>query len=296
MEMHQIRYFLAVSRTLNFTRAAEECHVAQPSLSRAVKKLEEELGGDLFKRERGQTHVTDLGQTMLPLLRQCYESAAAAKEQAGAYGSADFAPLRIGLSRTVKLELLTPMLTELARAYPGLQLKFVRGTATDVLNALKAGDVEVAITANSGIEWERFDYWPLFEEGFALIVSNTHALSKRRKIKLAEAVEDIFVSRPYCENVGDFMKILTERGISMTPRHEIATDADSIAFIESGLGVCILPNSVDRSPSVTTIPIEDLDLTRTVSAYGVFGRQRSATASSLIQLLRAADWSAVSCR
>jgi DNA-binding transcriptional LysR family regulator len=296
MEMHQIRYFLAVSRTLNFTRAAEECNVAQPSLSRAVQKLEEELGGDLFKRERGQTHVTDLGQTMLPLLRQCYESAAAAKEQASAYGSEEYTPLKVGLSQTVKLELMTPMFTELARVYPGLQLSFVRGTAPDILSALKAGDVEVAVTANSGLEWERFDCWPLFEEGFALIVSKTHALSKRKKIKLADAVADIYVSRPYCENLDDFAKILDQRRISMTPRHEIATEADSIALIESGLGVCILPNSVDRSPSVTSIPIEDLDLTRTISAYGVFGRQRSATAASLIRLLRAADWSAIACR
>ena len=53
MEMHQIRYFLSVAKTLNFTQAADECHVAQPSLSRAILKLEEELGGDLFRRERG---------------------------------------------------------------------------------------------------------------------------------------------------------------------------------------------------------------------------------------------------
>ena len=78
MEMHQIRYFLAVAETLNFTRAAEECHVAQPSLSRAIRKLEEELGGDLFRRERNRTHLTDLGRAMQPLLHQAFESAAAA--------------------------------------------------------------------------------------------------------------------------------------------------------------------------------------------------------------------------
>ena len=54
MEMHQVRYFLAVARTLNFTRAAEECNVAQPSLTRAIRQLEEELGGDLFRRDRLQ--------------------------------------------------------------------------------------------------------------------------------------------------------------------------------------------------------------------------------------------------
>ena len=73
MEMHQVRYFLAVARVLNFTRAAEECHVAQPSLTRAIKQLEAELGGDLFRRERNLTHLTDLGQRMLPML-QCPSS------------------------------------------------------------------------------------------------------------------------------------------------------------------------------------------------------------------------------
>ncbi|MET0278280.1 MAG: LysR family transcriptional regulator, partial [Pseudorhodoplanes sp.] len=61
MEMHQVRYFLAVARTLNFTRAAEECHVAQPSLTRAIKLLEGELGGDLFRRERPRAMLTALG-------------------------------------------------------------------------------------------------------------------------------------------------------------------------------------------------------------------------------------------
>src|SRR5271166_2267697 len=68
--MHQIRYFLAVARTLNFTRASEECAVSQPSLSRAIQTLEAELGGGLFQRERGLTHLTDLGVKMLPLVQR----------------------------------------------------------------------------------------------------------------------------------------------------------------------------------------------------------------------------------
>ena len=59
MEMHQVRYFLAVARVLNFTRAAEECHVAQPSLTRAIRQLEGELGGDLFRRERPHAQLTE---------------------------------------------------------------------------------------------------------------------------------------------------------------------------------------------------------------------------------------------
>jgi DNA-binding MarR family transcriptional regulator len=68
MELHQIRYFLAVAETLNFNRAAERCNVSQPTLTRAIKKLEEELGGPLFRRERKLTHLTDLGRLMRPHL------------------------------------------------------------------------------------------------------------------------------------------------------------------------------------------------------------------------------------
>ena len=114
MEMHQIRYFLTVAKTLNFTQAAEICHVAQPSLSQAIKKLEEELGGPLFRRERANTHLTDLGHKVVPLLAHCFESALAARELASAIKKGVHPPLRLALSHTVSLELFLPPLAELA--------------------------------------------------------------------------------------------------------------------------------------------------------------------------------------
>lgn len=82
MEMHQVRYFLAVSETLNFTRAAELCHVSQPALTKAIKRLEEELGGELFRRERNLTHLTDLGRLMKPHLETILRANEAARADA----------------------------------------------------------------------------------------------------------------------------------------------------------------------------------------------------------------------
>ena len=209
MEMHQIRYFLAVAETLNFTRAAEQCHVAQPSLSRAVRKLEEELGDDLFRRERRRTHLTELGRSMLPVLQQCYDSAQAAKELADQYGTAETAPLHIGVSRTVSIELLAPIFSELVRAFPGLELSFQRGDGAEVLEKLRAGDFEVAITASASVDWERFDGWVLFEEDFALIVPRNHALARRKNITLGDAAAEPFVARSYCEMAEDLADILS---------------------------------------------------------------------------------------
>ena len=82
MEMHQVRYFLAVAEELNFTRAAEKCHVAQPSLTRAIQLLEGELGGPLFHRERANTHLSELGRTVKPYLEQVYGQTLQAKRLA----------------------------------------------------------------------------------------------------------------------------------------------------------------------------------------------------------------------
>lgn len=104
METHQIRYFLAVARHVNFTRAAEECNVSQPALTRAIKLLEDEFGGDLFRRERNLSHLTELGQRMLPLVQQCYESALGAVNLAKAVKRGEIATLRLALSRTIDMD------------------------------------------------------------------------------------------------------------------------------------------------------------------------------------------------
>ena len=120
MEMQQIRYFLSLARTLNFTRAAEECNVSQPSLTRSISLLEAELGGELIRRERRQSHLTELGQRMLPLLQQCYDSAISAKTLARSIKTSEIAPLSVAVSRTINIALLTRPLGELSRAYPGI--------------------------------------------------------------------------------------------------------------------------------------------------------------------------------
>ena len=96
MEMHQVRYFLAVADTLNFTRAAELCNVSQPALTRAIQQLEEELGGLLLRRERKLTHLTDFGRLIEPHLRQLFADAEAAKTTAKRFLSLQQAEIRLG--------------------------------------------------------------------------------------------------------------------------------------------------------------------------------------------------------
>lgn len=96
MEMRQVRYFLSMARVPNFTHAAHGCNVTQPSLTRALQKLEQDLGGPLFRRERGRTYVTDLGRLMLPHLTRTFDAAQAAKQLARGVGRAEVASRSVG--------------------------------------------------------------------------------------------------------------------------------------------------------------------------------------------------------
>src|ERR1043165_3193842 len=102
VELHEIRYFLALSKTLNFTKAAEACNVSQPALTRAIQKMEDELGGLLFSRERHNTHLTELGRLLEPPLVDVLQQTQAAKETAARFLRLDSAQLRLGVMCTIE--------------------------------------------------------------------------------------------------------------------------------------------------------------------------------------------------
>jgi DNA-binding transcriptional LysR family regulator len=291
MEMHQVRYFLAVARALNFTRAAEECNVAQPSLTRAIRQLEGELGGDLFRRERPQAQMTELGQRMLPLLKQCYDSAISARSLASAIKKGEVGSLRLAVSHTIDPSLVTPHVVELGKLFEGLELKLLRGTGSEVLEYLKQGEVELGLAAQIGEEWERLDSWPLFTEDFQLAVNSMHVFAQRPSIAIDDLKEERLMVRSYCETTGELLDLLRGREFDVTRFHEVSADGDLLSLLEAGLGVALVPRSTQSPATLVRIAVEGIELKRTIQLYGVAGRQRTAVASAMMKMLRAYDWS-----
>lgn len=291
MEMHQVRYFLAVARELNFTRAAESCNVAQPSLTRAIKQLEDELGGELFRRERNLSHLTELGHRMLPMLQQCYDSALTAKSLAQSMKSGAVAPLAIALSVTVNIMLLVSFLSELVRAFPGLELRFYRGTNNEVAELLKKGEVDLGIAGSLEGAWERLDSWALFTEPYRLVVANEHRLaSAAGAVPPSELMRERLLCRSNCEHSKEIMQFLDERSARPKKKHDVGTEQDLTALLECNFGIGIAPRSSVLGLKSRQLDIDGLTIERTVYAYAVAGRQRSTAASTLIKMLRAADW------
>lgn len=291
MEMQQVRYFLALAQVLNFTRAAEECNVSQPALTRAIQALEGELGGALLVRERQHTHLTELGSRLLPLMRQCYESAVSAKSLARAVKTGDVAPLAIAVSHTINMAVLAGPLRELLRASRGIQLKLLRGSGSELVELLKSGEAELGIGGSQRDVWERLDSWPMFAETFEVVVNRDHELARRNEIALGDLDGERFLMRVNCEMAGDLARVLGEHGIVHENSHQVQTDHDVIALLEANLGISVVPASGPQSDVLRRLRVKGLDFRRNVTIYGVAGRRRSPAATILLNLLRAADWS-----
>lgn len=293
MEMQQVRYFLSVARVLNFTRAAEECNVTQPALTRAIKQLEDELGGDLIRREGRNTHLTDLGNRMQPFLQQCYESAQTAKLLATKIKKGEVPTLSLAVSRTLDLVHLMRPLSEMHRSFPGLQLKLRRGTGAQIAAMLKSGEVDLAVGGPMGERWDRLETWPMFSEAFDLVVGVDHPLAMHNAIDLD--VELIRDTRFLIHAGSDMAEFETERldaaGINLDHAHEVDSDRDLEALVVAEFGVAIMPASAMNSSRVRHLACSALDLRRTVAIYSVAGRARGREASALLNLVRSADWS-----
>jgi DNA-binding transcriptional LysR family regulator len=292
MEMQQVRYFISVAKTLNFTRAAEECNVTQPALTRAIKLLEYELGGDLIRREGRNTHLTDLGNRMLPILRQCHEAALAARLLAKAVSKGDISTVSIAVSRTLDPALILAPLREMYTAFMGIQLKLKRGTGAEIAAMLKSGEADMAVGGPLGESWDRLEAWPMFNETFDLIVGADHEIAMCNAFELD--IELIRDERFLLHNGAEFTEYEMERlgaaGVNLHTAHHVDTDHDMAVLVSAGFGIGIAPSRTWHNTSVRHIAYPALDMNRSIAVYTVAGRPRSRELATLLNLLRGTDW------
>lgn len=292
MEMQQVRYYVALAETLNFTKAAERCNVTQPVLTRAIQNLEAELGGDLIRREGRLSHLTELGQRMLPLLRQCYEGALAARAVAKALTDGETRTLALGLSRTVDLRLLQDDLSQLFQAMPAMRLRLRRGSSEELVALLKSGEIELAVAGPLGGRWDRLVEWPLFSEGFDVVLSQTHPLAHRNApgLELEDLRMHKLLVQDGCELRDEAEGRLAACGISLAEAHAVDSGRDLEELVAANIGFALAPASSVRDSQFLRYALPEIALRRTVSIYSVAGRPRSPEAATLLNQVRARDW------
>jgi DNA-binding transcriptional LysR family regulator len=292
MEMQQVRYFVALADTLNFTRAAEKCNVSQPALTRAIQQLEHELGGPLFHRERGNTHLSELGRMMLPYLAGVEEQARAAKEQAKAVKKLEKATLTIGTMCTIGPQLVSNLMIRFQMAHPDVEVRVVDAGAPQMIEMLEKGELEVAIVGVPGELPESLHQLPVFQERFVILLPPNHRLIAHDEVKAAELDKEPYVSRSNCEVFEPVRKELNSRGIYLRKVFSSPRDDWVQGMIQAGLGLGFFPEFSVTYPDLVVRPLVDPTFYRTVYLATVRGRPHSPAVGAFVQEARRFPWPA----
>ena len=291
MEMHQVRYFLAAAKHLNFTKAAQECSVSAPSLIRAIKLLELEFGGPLFNRERSRTHLTELGRIALPHLEQVLQESLDAKRKARDYLDLKEATLKLGIMCTIAPSQFVELVTGFRERYRNVVLRIIDANARQLQTALLAGDLEAAIYCLPGeTPHERTHVMPLFREQMVIAVCRSHALAMKKVIAAAHLNGEAYLDRINCEFSGYADRIFAERLIDGPTVYQSERDDWILAMVAAGMGYSFLPRSSAEYPGVVFRPLTEPELWRTVNLVTVRGRRHSPAVGALVREVMRTKW------
>jgi LysR family transcriptional regulator, hydrogen peroxide-inducible genes activator len=290
MDIHHIRYFLAVCETRNFTRAAEKCNVTQPALSRAVQQLEDEVGGLLFRRERNLTHMTDLGALLRPRFQQIVDELSGVRLEASQFLRLDDAQLKVGVMCTIGPRRFTGLLTDFNRRHRGIQLQLVEGVPSKLSQLLEAGDLDVAIMSTAENFPERFDVTPLFRERFMLAFPAGHRLGEYDAIPIKAINGEIYLKRINCEYWDHLSNLCDERGVTMIDSYSSEREDWIQNMVAGGLGICFIPEYSAVIPGLQVRPVTEPEVARDVCLVTVAGRRFSPAVLTFVNAVKSYGW------
>jgi DNA-binding transcriptional LysR family regulator len=284
LELHQVRYFLALCRTLNFTRAAEACNVTQPALTRAIQRLEDELGGPLLYRERSLTQLTPLGRAMMPHL-EAMVRAAETVSHAAATLSRQTPVLRVGLVDGLSAGLIAGSLAELERRFPGLELHLQSDDQKPLIESLLLGETDAAVLIDDDNLPERLDRWKLLYEGCRAVFLQGHPFEQEPCVKLSALAAETVVR-------GDGWGAAWLRLGGETYRLHASSWDQAQHMVAVGLGVALLPQHVAVLPGLLGRPVPEVGDMRAVVLVAVNGRMYSPALDGFLKLNRAKGFAA----
>jgi len=255
MTLTELRYIVAVAREKHFGRAAEACFVSQPTLSVAIKKLEEELDVKLFERGASEVSVTHLGEAIVRQAQIVIEQAAAIKEIAQRGKDPLAGPLKLGIIYTIGPYLLPDLVRHAIEMSPQMPLMLQEQFTVKLLEMLRTGELDCAILAepfpDSGLAIA-----PLYDEPFVIAVPKTHPLAKRKAVSAEELKQEtmLLLGTGHC---------FRDHVLEVCPEYaRFASDAEGIRksfegssletikyMVASGMGVTVVPQlSVPKEP------------------------------------------------
>ncbi len=245
MQFQQLRYFVAVAESRHFTRAAEELHVAQPSLSQQIRSLERELGADLFTRARGNIALTDAGEALLPLARRILADTDTARREVQELARLRRGRVRLGATPSLCTGLLPDVLRTFHDAHPGIQLLVEEGGSHDLVRELARGALDLALVvlplptpspALTTVE--------LLHEDL-VVVSSPAERAPRRPVRIGDLRDTPMVMFRHGYDLRE-LTVAACRAAGFEPAFTVeGGELDAVlGFVRAGLGVAVVPRMV----------------------------------------------------
>jgi DNA-binding transcriptional LysR family regulator len=290
MELQQIRYFMAVYETLNFTKAAAQCQVSQPALTKGIKRLEDYLGSTLFVRDGRRVIVSEFGKILHPNLEEMLRQDQAVKTLSKNFRLLDKTPLSVGVMVTIGPAALAPFFVDFRHKHPGIEVSVVERPLMELLRALKEGEVEVALLHDpeQGNGVIRAD--PIYQERYVVILPPGHALATRDEIRLKELSKQSYVDRLSCEMREMVMAKAAMEGVELYARFRSEHEDWVQGMVLAGMGFAFMPEYAVTAKDLIVRPLVDPVVSRTVSIASMRGRKWSLAASAFSQSLKTYSW------
>lgn len=286
MEMHQIRYFLAVCDYGNFTHAAQLTYVSQPSLTQAIKKLEDELGGDLFVRHRSGCQLTALGRLIEPNLRKIFKETQSTKAEAIRFTRLHVVPLRVGLMNTIGARRLSPFFARYQQDYPHIELELLIHNELSLLKQLEAGLLDVVISAPTQLLAQPYQSTLLYAERYVVAFSPEHRFNQLENIDLKDIQSEPYLDRLNCELREKLKSVCQDRDIKLYATYRSNSEEWIVNMVRAGIGVALMPEYTlaKHTDDIHYRYLSDPEITRQIYAIYVSSAQKNELTTFITSL------------
>jgi len=289
MEMHQIRYFLAVEKSRNFTRAAEACHITQPALTRAIQKLEHEVCGALFQRLNGRIELTELGRVLLPRLEAVDREVNSARLDWQAAAGQRKQRLRLGVMCTLAPDRLATFISRVGLQIPDLEISIKEAKGSAIVAGLANDDLDIALAGIPEYPAD-FEVVRLFTEAYTLAVPDQHRFAGRASVALSELDGENYIERLNCEFSDHFEALHGDWPIQLNVRYRSEREDWVQSMIAAGMGIACLPQSLPICPGVSRVSLHTPVVERTISLVRLAGTYKSPAVSVFAQMVGRFHW------
>ncbi|HEV2577188.1 MAG TPA: LysR family transcriptional regulator [Acidobacteriaceae bacterium] len=273
MEINQLRYVCAIAETGSFSRAAERCQVAQPSLSQQVLKLEEDLGAKLFDRLGRSIRITEAGRAFLPHARSILEQMEAARSSVAAKNADIRGSVAVGVIPTIAPFLMPRYTTVFAKKYPDAKLRIVEETTPLLIDALRDLSIDLAILALP-LRHKDLEFFPIRTEPLFAALPKNHPRATADSLALKSLRGEPFVMLRDGHCFRD-LSLATCTHARITPNIAFESDQFSsvLGMVAAGVGISIVPQmAIDRNAACGYVRLTDPRATRTIVAAVLRGR------------------------